>query len=129
MFSLLNDLKALVTVEPTPGVLVSPTGIPPHIGIAVQLSEVFDTLGVLVWQFGEHGNNLMSVVEKALDGKAWENGHITRSQLKEILDEYRRDSIEAVDRQLQAMITAGEVVRHERGILLWWSRFWGWWWW
>ena len=104
-FSLLNDLKALVTVEPTPGVLVSPTGIPPHIGIAVQLSDVFDTLGELVRQFGEHGNNLMSAVEKALDGKAWENGHVTGSRLKEILDEYRRDSIEAVDRQLQVMRT------------------------
>jgi len=46
--NLLNELKQLATVEPTKGVMESPTGIPPHIGLAVQVAEVLETLGVLV---------------------------------------------------------------------------------
>ena len=100
---LLANLKQLVTVEPTKGVILAPTGIPPHIGLAVQISEVLDTLGELVCKFGEHGDNLMAAVEDALEGKAWENGQVTGSKLREILETYRTDSIEAVDRQLQSM--------------------------
>ena len=116
-FPLLNNLKELVTVQPTSGVLVSPTGgIPPHVGLAVQLSEILKTLGHLVHQFGEHGERLMETVEKALETKAWENGHITGPKLKEILDDYRKDSIEAVDRQLKEMRTeVREAIRQGGG--------------
>ena len=101
--SLLNCLKELVTIEPTVGVMVSATGVPPHVGLGLQVAKVLETLGELVGQFGEHGDNLMLAVEEALDSKAWESGHVTGSRLREILDEYRKDSIEAVDRQLQGM--------------------------
>lgn len=101
--TLLKDLKQLVTIQPTKGVLVSPTGVPPHIGLAVQVAEVLDTLGELVCQFGEHGDKLMLAVEEALDSKAWESGHVTGNRLKEILEDYKKESIETVDRQLQGM--------------------------
>jgi len=101
--TLLNELKRLVTIEPTPGVMVTPTGVPPHVGLAIQVAQVLDKLDELVQQFGQHGDNLMLAVEEALDNKAWESGHVTGSRLKEILDEYRKDSIEAVDRQLTGM--------------------------
>ena len=117
--TLLNELKQLVTIEPTPGVIVSPTGVPPHVGLAVQVAHVLDKLDVLVQQFGDHGDNLMLAVEEALDNKAWESGHVTGSRLKEILDEYRKESIETVDRQLTGMraelrkiIQQGEHGRH-----------------
>ena len=102
---LLNDLKQLVTLQPTKGVLLAPTGIPPHIGLAVQVSEVLDTLGELVNKFGEHGDNLMLAVDAALEDRALDNGHITADRLRDILQTYRNDSIEAVDRQLQSMRT------------------------
>ena len=109
---LLNELKELVTTEPTDGVMVSPTGVPPHVGLAIQVSNVLETLDTLVHQFGVHGDNLMLAVEEALDNKAWESGHVTGSRLKEILDEYRKGSIAAVDRQLNGMrVELRRVVR------------------
>jgi hypothetical protein len=66
---LLSSLKPLVTIHPTKGGMETPTGVPPHIGIAVQVAEVLNTLGELVRQFGEHGDNLMIAVEEALDNK------------------------------------------------------------
>jgi hypothetical protein len=109
---LLNELKELVTTEPTDGVMVSPTGVPPHVGLAIQVSNVLETLDTLVHQFGVHGDNLMLAVEEALDNKAWESGHVTGSRLKEILDEYRKESIAAVDRQLNGMrVELRRVVR------------------
>ena len=111
---LLNELKDLVTIEPTKGVLVAPTGIPPHIGLAVQVAEVLDTLGDLVRQFGEHGDNLMLAVEEALENKAWEGGHITGSKLKEILESFQKDSLKSVDQHLQGMrVELREAIRRQ----------------
>ena len=100
---LLSTLKPLVTIHPTKGGMMAPTGVPPHIGIAVQVTEVLDTLGELVRQFGEHGDNLMIAVEEALDNKSWDSGHVTGSRLKEILESYKKESIETVDQQLKGM--------------------------
>jgi len=102
---LLDDLKQLVTLQPTKGVLQAPTGIPPHIGLAVQVSEVLDTLGELVNKFGEHGDNLMLAVDAALEDRALDNGHITADRLRDILQTYRNESIEAVNSQLKSMRT------------------------
>ena len=96
--TMLEQLKEFVTIQPTKGGIISPTGIPPHIGLAVQVSEVLDTLGNLVHQFGEHGDNLMLAVEEALDSKALDSVHVTGSWLKEILETYQKDSIDAVAR-------------------------------
>jgi hypothetical protein len=116
---LMNELKQLVTLQPTKGVLLAPTGIPPHIGLAVQVSDVLDSLGELVNKFGEHGDNLMLAVDAALEDRAMDNGHITADRLRDILQTYRNDSIEAVDRQLQSMRTEVKEailrVRRQRG--------------
>ena len=100
---LLTELKKLVSISPTVGVLTTATGIPPHISMSIQLGEILDTMGTLVGQFGQHGENLMGAVEQALNTKAWDSGHVTGSRLKEILDEYKRESIAAMDGQLQTI--------------------------
>jgi hypothetical protein len=45
----------------------------------------------------------MLALQEALDNKAWESGHVTGSRLKEILDDYRKESVETIDRQLHGM--------------------------
>ena len=85
---LLDELKKYVTIEPTEGVMVNPTGIPPHIGLATQLKDILATLSKLVGCFQSQSETLIESVEKALEKKSWENGHITGSRLKEILDEF-----------------------------------------
>jgi hypothetical protein len=103
LFLFSNILLLPAVFSFVPGGLVLPTGVPPHIGLAQQVAEILDTLGELVRQFGEHGDNLMFAVEEALEGKAWESGHVTGARLKQILDEYKKESIESVDRQLSGM--------------------------
>ena len=71
--------------------------------MSIQLGKVLDTVGTLVGQFGQHGENLMAAVEQALNTRAWDSGHVTGSRLKEILDEYKRESIRAMDGQLQSV--------------------------
>jgi hypothetical protein len=50
--TLLSELKKLVTLEPTEGVMTRPTYIPPHIGLAKQLKEVLDQVSDLISSFG-----------------------------------------------------------------------------
>jgi hypothetical protein len=78
------------------------TGIPPHVGTAQQLAKFLDVLTDLVQKFGEHGKNLMEAVKEALDTKAWESGHVTGSQLKEILENSQRDSVKVVESRLES---------------------------
>ena len=100
---LLTELKKLVSIAPTPGVMATATGIPPHISLSIQIQTILDTVSTLVGQFGQHGKNLMAAVEQALNTRAWESGHVTGTRLKEILDDYKRESIEAMDGQLQSI--------------------------
>ncbi len=45
---LLCDLRPLVTTDPTPGVMATPTGIPPHVELASQLKEILNNVSKLV---------------------------------------------------------------------------------
>jgi hypothetical protein len=94
---LLDGLKKLVTTDPTPGVMTVATGIPPHVGTAQQLAKILNVMTELVQKFGEHSNNLMVAVEETLDTKACESGHVTGSRLKEILENFQKSSVQAVD--------------------------------
>jgi hypothetical protein len=100
---LLDGLKILVTTDPVLEVMSVATGIPPHVGMAQQLGTILDVMTDLVEKFGEHGNNLMEKVEEALDTKAWESGHVTGSRLKEILENFQKDSVDAVERRLEGI--------------------------
>jgi len=100
---LLSELKELVSISPTVGVMTTATGIPPHISLSIQIGKILDTVAILVGQFGQHGENLTAVVEQALNTRAWESGHVTGSRLKEILEEYKKESISAMDGQLQSI--------------------------
>lgn len=69
------------------------------------MAKVLETLDELVDQFGELGDNLVLAVEESItvNNKAWESGHVTGRQMKEILDQHRKDTIEAVNCQLQQL--------------------------
>ena len=85
---LLDELTKLVTTEPTPGVMMQATGIPPHIGMSVQLKEILQKLSELVHAFENQSVILISTVKKAIEDKSWESGHLTGGRLKEILDTF-----------------------------------------
>jgi hypothetical protein len=62
-----------------------------------------DVLTDLLKKFREHGSNLMKKVEEALDTKAWESGHVTGSRLKETLEDFQENNVEAVNSRLERM--------------------------
>jgi hypothetical protein len=45
---LLYDLRLLVTTEPTPEVMATPTGISPHVELASQLTEILNNVTKVV---------------------------------------------------------------------------------
>ena len=68
--------------------MITAMGIPPHIGLASQLRDMLGMLTNLVAAFQQQSDNLIVSVEKALENKAWESGHVTGAKLKEILKEF-----------------------------------------
>ena len=97
---MLTTLKSMVTIEPTPGILEAPTGIPPHIEIAIQIKHILDLLRDIVTSFDSQTSKLVETVEKAIDTKSWDSGHITGTQLQEILQQYKDDNKTKINDQL-----------------------------
>jgi hypothetical protein len=86
--SLLHDralhdhLQALVTIKPTPGVMTTPTGIPPHVGLAQQLKEVLEKVSSLVVSFENQTRSVVAAIENSIENKALESGQVTGNRLK-----------------------------------------------
>jgi hypothetical protein len=95
----LAELKGLVTTNPTPGVMTTATGIPPHVEVASQLKEISDDLRSLIKEVQENEGNrkeaeaqfqaqVIDVVKKGIEEQHFDNGHVTGLRLKQILDEH-----------------------------------------
>ncbi len=92
---LLYDLRLLVTTEPTPEVMATPTGIPPHVELASQLKEILENVTQVVSSLREQTTRITEVVKTAIDEKAWDSGHVTGTQLQEILTTFQAQSMGA----------------------------------
>jgi hypothetical protein len=112
---LLRDLRLLVTTQPTPGVMATPTGIPPHVELASQLQEILTNVGSLVSNFSEQTTRISEVVKTAIDEKAWESGQVTGTRLREILATFQVESMDAVNSRLDSIRTEFQRVAAGRG--------------
>ena len=83
--------------------IMEPTGIPPHVGLSIQVQSVLGTLGILVDQFGEHGKNLEVAVRGALDKTALENGHVTVNRVVELMESYQQGTVNTLQTMLNEM--------------------------
>ena len=97
---LLSRLHLLVTVDATDGVMTTATGIPPHIELANQVQKVLDLTTKLMCCFGDQTNKVIEAVQKAMEDKAWDSGHVTGSRLLEVLNEFQQKSLTSVDQRL-----------------------------
>lgn len=94
--------------------MVVPTGVPPHIGLAVQLQKILVSLGGLVERVDNQSDNLVASVEKAIDTKAWDSGHVTGSRLKEILDQYKKEAADTTMQELESIrVRLQKTIRDE----------------
>ena len=94
---LMNFLRELVTTEATPGVMVKASGIPPHIGLATQMQTVIKTLTTMTLEFSTQTTSIVDAVNKAIEDKSWENGQVTGTKLKEILDEFQASNMSQLE--------------------------------
>lgn len=100
---LLDELMLLVTIDPTEGVMMERTGIPPHVNHARQLGLLMEQMGMLMDTVSSQNETLVTSVTTALENRAWESGHVTGDRLKTILSEYKDDTIKAVNTKLEEL--------------------------
>jgi hypothetical protein len=89
---LLTELRKLVTLKPTPGVMMVATGIPPHIALSRQLKEVMSTIILLSTSFESRSEDLVIAVKESIEKQAWESGHVSGTRLKELLDGFHTEN-------------------------------------
>lgn len=111
----LQALRQLVTLEPTPGVMVKPTGIPPSVEMACQLEEIKNSLNQLVqWTVDfteqqrqrdiEQATRVVEAVRKGIDENDIQSGNVSGSRLAEMLAEDRKQAREELTTQLQGVV-------------------------
>ena len=93
-------LKPLVTLDPTPMVMSTPTGVPPHIELSSMMAQVLDMMTDLMASFRLQTGEVIHCVQKAIEEKAWDSGHVTGSRLKELLEEYNGNQLKKIDERL-----------------------------
>ena len=100
---LLHDLRLLVTAEPTPEVMATTTGIPPHVELASQMKEILNNVTKVVTSLREQTTQITEAVKTAIDEKSWDSGHVTRTRLREILTTFQDQLMDAVNTRLDSI--------------------------
>lgn len=100
---LLRKLHPKVTLDPTPGVIEKATGVPPHVHLAQQMSTVRDKLESLCELMVAQTTQLVETVKQAIEEKSFENGQVSRQQLIEVMQDFKRDTLESVTAKLDDM--------------------------
>jgi hypothetical protein len=100
---LLHDLRLLVTTGPTPEVMATPTGIPPHVELASQLKEILNNVTKVVTSLREQTTRITEVVNTAIHEKSWDLGHVTGTRLREILTTFQDQLMDAVNTRLDSI--------------------------
>jgi hypothetical protein len=97
---LLERLAALVTLEPTPGVMERPTGIPPHVEQGIMLRDLLLKITDVLITLRSQTSSMVEAISDAIDKKTWESGHMTGPQLQETLNGFRIQIGKDVEAQL-----------------------------
>ena len=91
---LAQHLKLLAPIYSVEGILSKPAGIPPCISIAVQLHYMIGIINLMIRNFSNKKDEIISCITSVIGKKAFDTGNIAGSMLKEILQEYK-NNIEA----------------------------------
>ena len=59
----------------------NPTGIPSQVTIFKMLNDLIDLNGKIFKEISSQQEKLKDVISKAIDEKAWEQGHITAERI------------------------------------------------
>ena len=85
---LLSKLKELVTIEKIPGVIETPSGIPPHIEVAVMMQKVMNKSYEILSSIQNQTTVSIQAAKDAIEAKSWDSGHITGDRLNQMLESF-----------------------------------------
>ena len=72
-----TELKKLVTTDPTPGIIIRTSGVPPHIEHTRELRKVLEEVKVITKLFEKQTDVLVGKVCDAINQKVFDQGNIT----------------------------------------------------
>ena len=98
-----TELKKLVTTDPTPGIMIRTSGVPPHIEHTRELRKVLEEVKVITKLFEKQTDVLVGKVCDAIDQKAFDQGNITSDRLKDLLEESKKETIAKVVEKINMM--------------------------
>lgn len=87
---LLEDLKKIVTVEPTEGILSKATGIPPHTQCIKGISQILQKLDEYHVEREDMFERMKHAVDDAFEKKALENGQLTAAGMHHVMESYHK---------------------------------------
>ena len=80
-----------------------PTGIPPHMELASQLKEILNKVSEMVIIFRDQTVQITEAIKNAIDEKLWDLGHVTGTQLREMLTTFQEVLLGAVNSRLDSI--------------------------
>ena len=101
---LVHELSKLITTEKS-SKIPAPTGIPPHVHMLKSLHEVINLQAQLQADNKEILQNLYKAVKDAIDDKAAESGHLTRSGVEKLLDSYNKKIEGSIASKIDSLLT------------------------
>lgn len=84
--TLLEQLKLLVTTEPTENIMSKATGVPPHTETIKELRTIIDMFLDFKQKWEEGFESLKNVVNDAIEQKMASNGHLSSQSLTDAMD-------------------------------------------
>jgi hypothetical protein len=103
--ALLRDLKALVTLDPSPQVLTA-TRIPPHVHHAKLTKSCLELCQSTLTKVKKLSSDARQAVCDAIEAKAFENGIVMTQTLNEMLDVHHKQMETLITTRLTALQTA-----------------------
>ena len=98
---LLDELFALVTTDPMEGAMDQTYGVPPHVKHALQLADLCEKMVTLMEGEKERNKELVKTVNEVIEKKLWESGHVSGERFKNMLDEYKAESIGKISDRME----------------------------
>ena len=111
----IDALQQLITVEPTPDVMTTVTGVPPHIETTCQMKAIHDNLIELLAQTRSSEEtqkqrdeqfkvDIVAAVDHAIEQNAVSNGNITAYGLNEIIQKRQDETHKQLTEHFEAML-------------------------
>ena len=103
--ALLQELKALVTINPSPQISTA-TGIPPHVHHAKLTTACLEHCKLTLTEVRSMALDVKTAVSDAIESKSFENGIVTTQSLGEMFKKHQEQMDKLITERLKAIQTS-----------------------